>query len=401
MIASPSSPRRTREILRGGAAPEGADKRAFRLMAVQHGLFAMLPLMMSLAALVMVVREHSLGIDFHRQYWVAGHRLLHGLSPYDPSWQHLTHGIGFPYAAFDAIAFAPFGALPQGVATVLFCTLDLAAIMLTARLMGVRDWRIYGVLLVWPPVFSAWQSGNVTALLALGIALLWRHRDNRIAAGGLMALLVTVKLFVWPLAIWLLATRRYAQLGWAAVFGLALNVTSWWVVGFDDFARYRSLVSQVATMDEHRAFSVLALGLHGGASRGVASAIAILVAGCVATLAIRLGRRGRDRDAFVIAIAVALMAAPVIWLHYFALLVIPLAMARPRLSLLWFVPWISVLCPVTDAASWQVILMLALVATVVVSTVRTTTPEESEPERLVADRSPAPFAASAPTYGTV
>jgi hypothetical protein len=29
---------------------------------------------------------------------------------------------------------------------------------------------------------------------------------------------------------------------------------------------------------------------------------------------------------------------PILWLHYLVLLVVPIALARPRLSLLWFAP---------------------------------------------------------------
>ena len=38
----------------------------------------------------------------------------------------------------------------------------------------------------------------------------------------------------------------------------------------------------------------------------------------------------RSRPAFVL--------TPILWLHYLVLLVVPIALARPRLSALWFVP---------------------------------------------------------------
>ncbi|MGH7342691.1 MAG: hypothetical protein ACREKH_19575, partial [Candidatus Rokuibacteriota bacterium] len=33
-----------------------------------------------------------------------------------------------------------------------------------------------------------------------------------------------------------------------------------------------------------------------------------------------------------------LVLTPILWLHYLVLLVVPIALARPRLSALWFVP---------------------------------------------------------------
>ena len=58
-----------------------------------------------------------------------------------------------------------------------------------------------------------------------------------------------------------------------------------------------------------------------------------------------LGRRGDERRAFVLAIAAALALTPIVWLHYFALLVVVVAIAQPRLGLVWFVPLAMVVTP--------------------------------------------------------
>ena len=42
---------------------------------------------------------------------------------------------------------------------------------------------------------------------------------------------------------------------------------------------------------------------------------------------------------FTLTLAAALCASPIVWVHYFLLLLVPLALIRPRLSLLWFVPF--------------------------------------------------------------
>jgi len=41
---------------------------------------------------------------------------------------------------------------------------------------------------------------------------------------------------------------------------------------------------------------------------------------------------------FTLAIAAALTISPIVWLDYFALAALPLAIARPRLSWIWFLP---------------------------------------------------------------
>jgi hypothetical protein len=39
-----------------------------------------------------------------------------------------------------------------------------------------------------------------------------------------------------------------------------------------------------------------------------------------------------------LAIAASLALAPIVWLDYYALAAVPLAIARPRLSVVWFLP---------------------------------------------------------------
>ena len=47
--------------------------------------------------------------------------------------------------------------------------LVLACLFVTLWVLAVRDWRIYGVTLLWPPVIDAYQTANLT--LALGLLL--------------------------------------------------------------------------------------------------------------------------------------------------------------------------------------------------------------------------------------
>ena len=43
--------------------------------------------------------------------------------------------------------------------------------------------------------------------------------------------------------------------------------------------------------------------------------------------------------ALTLCLAAALAASPIVWMHYFLLLLVPLALIRPRLSPLWLVPF--------------------------------------------------------------
>jgi hypothetical protein len=58
-----------------------------------------------------------------------------------------------------------------------------------------------------------------------------------------------------------------------------------------------------------------------------------------------LARRGDERTAFIVAIAASLALTPIVWLHYFALLLVVVALAQPRLGPVWFVPLAMILTP--------------------------------------------------------
>ena len=73
----------------------------------------------------------------------------------------------------------------------------------------------------------------------------------------------------------------------------------------------------------------------------------------VAIALIRAGLDGRDRQAIVLAVGLMLVASPLVWSHYFALLVVVLVLVRPRLSALWFLPVVLWACPVTTPDGWQ------------------------------------------------
>ena len=45
------------------------------------------------------------------------------------------------------------------------------------------------------------------------------------------------------------------------------------------------------------------------------------------------------------AIAASLAFTPIVWLHYFALLLVVVAVAQPRLGAVWFVPLAMVITP--------------------------------------------------------
>jgi hypothetical protein len=346
--------------------------------ALEHGLFVLVPLMFTGFVLYAAIHIRAFAVDFHNGEWPAGQRLLDGLSPYfgPHSAAVLAAGSNHPrvtafvYPGVAAIMYAGLALIPHYVADGLFTALDMVAVLASLRLMGARDWRLYGLVFLWPPVVIGWQTANITLLLGLGIAAIWRYRDRPAIAGLLLALVISLKIVLWPIALWVLATRRYRVIAHAAIWGLLLNLVAWAVVGYSELPRYLSVLQAFNNAGEHRAYSVINLAMHLGASTQIAAALAYVVAAAVAACCFKLGRDGRERAAFVLAVAVVLLATPIIWLHYFAVLLIPLALIRPRLSPVWLLPLFMFGCPPTEPTTSQIAIVLSVSAVLVALIVR-------------------------------
>jgi hypothetical protein len=221
-----------------------------------------------------------------------------------------------------------------------FFTLALiGASGLSLWLLGVRDWRCYSVTLAAMPMASSIMIGTLSPFLALGAAIAWRYRDRRwIVAAAITAVVVT-KILLWPLAIWLIATRRIRSAATTIGLGIAVTFGSWALIGFDGLADYPHRLGRVAGLEQDKSYSpfalLRALGLSGGSAR-----LAVLVLTGAALLLIVRVARGADGDrrSFVVALILGLLAAPIVWLHYLVVLIVPLALYRPRFGIAWLVP---------------------------------------------------------------
>ena len=204
-------------------------------------------------------------------------------------------------------------------------------------MLGVRDWRCYGLAFLWPPVTDAITTGNITILLGLAAAFAWRYRDRPLTAGASVGISVAMKIFLWPLTVWLAASRRVVAAAWSVAIAVGALLLSWAVVGFRGFTEYPDLVRRLSDRMDERGYTVYALGVDLGLAPGVARAlwIALAVATLLATIA--LARRGDDLRAFVLALTAAIAFSPIVWLHYFALLLVIVAVVQPRLGPMWFI----------------------------------------------------------------
>ena len=139
-------------------------------------------------------------------------------------------------------------------------------------------------LLVSVPVMQGLLVGNLTLLLLLPLALAWRYRDHAVVAGVAVGVGVAAKLFVWPLIVWLLITRRFVAAAWSVATAASPHPRSVGLVGFDGILQYPALLAALQDHFAPRSFSLATLA----ASLGVSAPGGVVLCGAagVALLAL-------------------------------------------------------------------------------------------------------------------
>jgi hypothetical protein len=186
---------------------------------------------------------------------------------------------------------------------------------------------------------------------------------------------VSIKLFLIPLFLWLVATRRYAALIRASVIAFVISAGAWVAVGIDELRQYEHTLRAFAATAQHRGYSVISLLTQQGIGQTAAYAIALIVAGVVLVAGLRTRPRvremfARERVALSACIGASLVGSPVMESHYLSLLLIPLALARPRLGVAWVLPLVMWLAPIDHPAAWQRVLVLGVGGAILTLTLR-------------------------------
>jgi alpha-1,2-mannosyltransferase len=327
-------------------------------------IFGVLPLLYVISMYRSNFTDAGGFFDLH-VFWRAGRDVLAGHSPY-PSAHEIALGRenSFVYPAPMALLFAPLGLVSFQLAAALFTSILFAAIAGSLWLLDVRDWRCYGAALLPMTTMTAISTGTVGPLLLLGSAALWRFRDRRPVAAALACAVVVAKLLMWPLLIWLAATRRSRTAVTALVAGVLVSVTAWVALAFAGFTTYPSTLSTLSRVEGGRSYSLYALFLSAGASPTSARLALLVIAAALVTGIIVLARRPEgDERSFCLALAAALLLSPIVWAHYLILLIIPIALARPRLSPLWLAPlafWLATYTAHNHGSTSRIILALAI-----------------------------------------
>ncbi|HET7515428.1 MAG TPA: glycosyltransferase 87 family protein [Gaiella sp.] len=267
--------------------------------------------------------------------------MLEGRNPYPEGGFEPLVGNNHVWPPAAAALVAPLTVLSPAAADVTFMLFGIACMALALWLVGVRDWRVFGVAALWPPVLIEPRLGHLTPAVMLIAAIAWKGQRSRYLAGTSIGLGIAIKLFVWPLVVWLAAVGQRTGAAMAAAVGCASLLAVLPFTGFDAYVHALHRVSAAYDQDSYTVFGFI---VQSGGSETVARVLTL-------ALAVALLWGTWHYRSFTLAIGAALVASPIVWLDYFALSAIPLGIARPQLSPVWFVPLITV---GAEGAGWKI-----------------------------------------------
>ncbi|HLH66245.1 MAG TPA: glycosyltransferase family 87 protein [Solirubrobacteraceae bacterium] len=324
----------------------------------------------ALAWVAVTVHTGNLLYDFRGGLYDAGLAILQGRDPYRA--QFIAHqaaimragGVALGetalrpfsvpvYPAAANVAIVPLSLLPLWLAGSLYTVGSVAAMLGGLWLLGVRDRRCLALASVsWPFLYGLYL-GNVGPLLVLGAGAAWRWRERVWPSALAVASLVALKIFPWPLAVWLWICGRRRAACLAAVLCAALTLSAWAAIDFHGLLQYPSMLSNVSYLQEGRADSLVTGLLVAGVAPSAATVVALVAAAgllLVAWRALRLP--GGEARALGLSVIAALTGTPIVWEHYMVLIFIPIAVISPRWSRLWLAP---ALLPILELLSPAVI----------------------------------------------
>ena len=160
--------------------------------------------------------------------------------------------------------------LPAPVADWVVAGLELGCLFGALLLLGVRDWRVYGASLLWPPVINATQTGNATLPLAVLCALAWRYRAARYTPGVAIGVGLAIKFFIWPLVLWLVALRRFRAAALAAAIGATSLLL---IVPFNSIHDYVDCSRNLSREFDDDSYTLYGLLVESGASSELARVV--------------------------------------------------------------------------------------------------------------------------------
>lgn len=303
--------------------------------------------------------------DLTQEYLMA-RALLGGASPYDPqidlarrfapelarlaaSTPALTLSHPTPHPPAAGLVVAPLGLLGFQEARAVWLGLQLLCLALIARWLAGRSrfWPlVLAALIAWPPAMVDLNYGQLTtfvATLAFGAWVSNRRGDARLA-GICIGLAAAVKLYPAALLAYWVIRREWRAVAYGCGTALGLTLAAVALIGRDATVSYLStgLPAVNIYLGAEGNASLVGAVTRTFAGNGaiaplidapalVAPVSAVLGVVLVALTGRAIARAPTPEQGYVLAICCVLLVTPVVWLHYFLLLVWPIRVIVLRL----------------------------------------------------------------------
>jgi alpha-1,2-mannosyltransferase len=272
-----------------------------------------------------VASNDLLASDFKGTIWEPARAVINGDDPY----------AGF-LSVYPPSAFVPLawlGLVPFPIAGAAWIAVTMVVALLTLHVLGVRDARCFALWMLNCVVLSTALTGNATIIVGFFLALVLRFRDSTMISGLSLGAGVAIKLFVAPMALWLLITGRARAVLVAAAAATAMIFAAWATIRFEGLSSYLARLD--ANDRRYGPDTPLAQGLvqQLGGSSELALAVGVSIAIVLLAIAWRLREDGTA--SFALVLAASVVASPIAWVGYATLLIIPLAARSPRYHHAW------------------------------------------------------------------
>ena len=316
---------------------ESGPKFARAARNVSYVCAALLGLGYAVATITFAVQGDYLAFDFKGTLWDPAIAIREGASPYPaPTEREVDVGNPALYPPLLMLGVTPLTFLPWPVGAAIWIGVLGLSVVAALYALDVRDWRCYVFALIASPTVIGLGLANAGLLLVPLVALAWRWREQWARCGIIVGLAIASKLFLWPLLVWLLGTRRYRALG-VAMLACGLGVLlPWALIGFSGLSAYPDLLRLAEELYAGHSYSVATMlsAIDDDPSFAVDAVLALGLA--IAVASFYVGRRTPDcPTAISLALLAAVLGSPIVWPHYYALLLVPIAIARPRFAGLW------------------------------------------------------------------
>jgi hypothetical protein len=304
-----------------------------------------------LAVLAAGAAAGTLGYDY-QAYDIAARRLLAGQPLYDTSFAVAgVFGLFFYPPPFILIVLPLAALLPAAATTWVWIGLLVVAFLVGVAVLPVRRatrwWIVLLAGLDYPFVYAL-KLGQVAPLLFLTFAIGWRWLDRPARLGISVAAGTLIKLQPGIVLVWAALTGRWRAIATAILaIGVLLAIATV-VVGPSAWTDFVTLVGKVSDpITTPHNFTPGAVAYQLGVPAGLAAAIQAVVTVVVVILVVLAALRRPAVESYLVAVVASQLLSPVLWDHYAAVLLLPVAYFLDRGQ------WWAALVPL--ATAWPLV----------------------------------------------